>query len=111
MRRYLGAAERAHYERCAPRARTGWLLGRIAAKDAVRELLWESGAGPVFPAEVSVGTDPHGRTRPEGPLAAGLHLSLAHKDHVAVALAHQAGPVGIGIEPVTDDPRASNRSP
>ncbi|SDQ87099.1 Phosphopantetheinyl transferase [Streptomyces sp. KS_16] len=106
MRRYLGAAERARYERCAPRARAGWLLGRIAAKDAVRELLWESGAGPVFPAEVPVGTDPHGRTRPEGPLAAGLHLSLAHKDHVAVALAHRAGPVGIDIEPVTGDPRA-----
>ncbi|MFG2531193.1 beta-ketoacyl synthase N-terminal-like domain-containing protein [Streptomyces sp. NPDC048516] len=106
MRRYLGAAERARYERCAPRARAGWLLGRIAAKDAVRELLWESGAGPVFPAEVPVGTDPHGRPRPEGPLAAGLHLSLAHRDHVAVALTHRSGPVGIGIEPVTDDPRA-----
>ncbi|MFF8785966.1 beta-ketoacyl synthase N-terminal-like domain-containing protein [Streptomyces sp. NPDC015125] len=106
MRRYLGAAERARYERCAPRARAGWLLGRIAAKDAVRELLWESGAGPVFPAEVSVGNDPHGRPRAEGPLAAGLHLSLAYKDHVAVALAHRSGPVGIDIEPVTDDPRA-----
>ncbi|GFE06586.1 hypothetical protein Scani_28540 [Streptomyces caniferus] len=106
MRRYLGAAERARYERCAPRARTAWLLGRIAAKDAVRELLWESGAGPLFPAEVSVGNDDHGRPRPEGPLAAGLHLSLAHKNHVAVALAHRSGPVGIDIEPVTDDPRA-----
>ncbi|MFE1767970.1 beta-ketoacyl synthase N-terminal-like domain-containing protein [Streptomyces angustmyceticus] len=109
MRRYLGAAERARYERRAPRARTAWLLGRIAAKDAVRELLWESGAGPVFPAEVAVGNDHEGRPRPEGPLAAGLHLSLAHKDHVAVALAHRSGPVGIDIEPVTDDPQALER--
>ncbi|MFK0259855.1 beta-ketoacyl synthase N-terminal-like domain-containing protein [Streptomyces angustmyceticus] len=109
MRRYLGAAERARYERCAPRARTAWLLGRIAAKDAVRELLWESGAGPVFPAEVAVGNDHDGRPRAEGPLAAGLHLSLAHKDHVAVALAHRSGPVGIDIEPVTDDPQALER--
>ncbi|MFD3418994.1 type I polyketide synthase [Streptomyces decoyicus] len=109
MRRYLGAAERARYERCAPRARAAWLLGRIAAKDAVRELLWESGAGPVFPAEVAVGNDHHGRPRPEGPLAGGVHLSLAHKDHVAVALAHRSGPVGIDIESVTDDPRALER--
>ncbi|MFC5248931.1 type I polyketide synthase [Streptomyces nigrescens] len=109
MRRYLGAGERARYERCAPRARAAWLLGRIAAKDAVRELLWESGAGPVFPAEIQVGTDDQGRPCPEGPLAHGLHLSLAHKDRIAVALAHRSGPVGIDIERVTDDPPALER--
>ncbi|MFE1172374.1 beta-ketoacyl synthase N-terminal-like domain-containing protein [Streptomyces sp. NPDC058773] len=109
MRRYLGAAERARYERCAPRARAAWLLGRIAAKDAVRELLWESGAGPVFPAEIPVGTDRHGRPCPQGPLAHGLHLSLGYHDRIAVALAHRAGPVGIGIERVTDDPQAPAR--
>ncbi|MGW1972554.1 polyketide synthase dehydratase domain-containing protein, partial [Streptomyces tubercidicus] len=109
MRRYLGAAERARYEECAPRARAAWLLGRIAAKDAVRELLWESGAGPVFPAEIQVGTDAHGRPCPRGPLADGLHLSLAHKDRIAVALAHRSGPVGIDVERVTDDPQALER--
>ncbi|MGW6710104.1 beta-ketoacyl synthase N-terminal-like domain-containing protein, partial [Streptomyces sp. NPDC054956] len=41
MRRYLGAAERTAYERLAPRARAPWLLGRIAAKDALRQLLWD----------------------------------------------------------------------
>ncbi|MFJ9848406.1 beta-ketoacyl synthase N-terminal-like domain-containing protein [Streptomyces sp. NPDC101150] len=105
MRRYLGAGERAGYERCAPHARTAWLLGRIAAKDAVRELLWEAGAGPVFPAEVPIGDD----LRPEGPLAGGIHLSLAHNDRLAVALAHRTGPVGIDIETVTDDPQALER--
>ncbi|AZS75368.1 beta-ketoacyl synthase [Streptomyces lydicus] len=109
MRRYLGAGERARYERCATRARAAWLLGRIAAKDAVRELLWESGAGPVFPAEIQVGTDHQGRPCPEGPLAHGLHLSLAHQDRIAVALAHRSGPVGIDIERVTDDPPALER--
>ncbi|MFJ3952656.1 beta-ketoacyl synthase N-terminal-like domain-containing protein [Streptomyces libani] len=109
MRRYLGAGERARYERCAPRARAAWLLGRIAAKDAVRELLWESGAGPVFPAEIQIGTDDQGRPCPEGPLAHGLHLSLAHRDRIAVALAHRSGPVGIDIERVTDDPPALER--
>ncbi|MGW6685074.1 beta-ketoacyl synthase N-terminal-like domain-containing protein [Streptomyces sp. NPDC054961] len=106
MRRYLGAAERAVYERLAPRARSPWLLGRIAAKDALRQLLWDGGAGPVFPAEVPVGNDPAGRPLAEGPLAGGARLTIAHKDRIAVALAHRAHPVGIDVEPVTTDPDA-----
>ncbi|MFI5669470.1 beta-ketoacyl synthase N-terminal-like domain-containing protein [Streptomyces sp. NPDC051704] len=106
MRRYLGAAERTAYERLAPRARAPWLLGRIAAKDALRQLLWDGGAGPVFPVEVPVGNDPAGRPVPEGALARGFRLSIAHKDRVAVALAHPSLPVGIDVEPVTGDPDA-----
>ncbi|MFF4280447.1 beta-ketoacyl synthase N-terminal-like domain-containing protein [Streptomyces kronopolitis] len=109
MRRYLGAAERARYEGRAPHTRTAWLLGRIAAKDAVRELLWAEGAGPVFPAEVAVVDDGHGRPSPDGPLTRGIHLSLAHTDRIAVALAHRTGPVGIAVETVTEDPRALER--
>ncbi|MGW7437026.1 beta-ketoacyl synthase N-terminal-like domain-containing protein [Streptomyces sp. NPDC054849] len=106
MRRYLGVAERAAYERLSPRARAPWLLGRIAAKDALRGLLWDGGAGPVFPVEVPVGNDPAGRPLAEGPLTRGFRLSIAHKDRIAVALAHPALPVGIDVEPVTTDPDA-----
>ncbi|MFD9333111.1 beta-ketoacyl synthase N-terminal-like domain-containing protein [Streptomyces sp. NPDC060028] len=106
MRRYLGAAERAVYEALSPRARAPWLLGRIAAKDAVRHLLWDGGSGPVFPAEVPVGNDAAGRPLAEGPLARGLRLSIAHKDRLAVALAHRTHPVGIDVETVTGDPDA-----
>ncbi|MFE9931262.1 beta-ketoacyl synthase N-terminal-like domain-containing protein [Streptomyces sp. NPDC005533] len=106
MRRYLGAAERAAYERLSPRARAPWLLGRIAAKDALRGLLWDGGAGPVFPAEVPIGNDAAGRPLAEGPLARGHRLSIAHKDRIAVALADPAREVGIDVEPVTADPDA-----
>ncbi|MGW6983917.1 beta-ketoacyl synthase N-terminal-like domain-containing protein [Streptomyces sp. NPDC054932] len=106
MRRYLGAAERAAYERLSPRARAPWLLGRIAAKDALRQLLWDGGAGPVFPVEVPVGNDPDGRPVAESPLTRGFRLSIAHKDRIAVALAHPARPVGIDVEQVTRDPDA-----
>ncbi|MET7711339.1 beta-ketoacyl synthase N-terminal-like domain-containing protein [Streptomyces sp. NPDC005407] len=109
MRRYLGAAERAAYEQRPPRARTAWLLGRIAAKDAVRQLLWDGGAGPLFPAEVPVGNDDEGRPNAQGPLAAGLRLSLAHKDRLAVAYAHPSHAVGIDVEAVTEDPAALSR--
>ncbi|MDD9375430.1 beta-ketoacyl synthase N-terminal-like domain-containing protein [Streptomyces sp. ZAF1911] len=106
MRRYLGAAERAAYERLAPRARAPWLLGRIAAKDALRHLLWDGGAGPVFPAEVPIGNDQAGRPLAGGALAGGVRLTIAHKDRIAVALAHPDLPVGIDVEQVTTDPDA-----
>ncbi|MFJ5631082.1 beta-ketoacyl synthase N-terminal-like domain-containing protein [Streptomyces goshikiensis] len=106
MRRYLGAAERAAYERLAPRARAPWLLGRIAAKDALRQLLWDGGAGPVFPVEVQIGNDPAGRPVVMGAPAAGVRLSIAHKDRLAVAIAHPGHHVGIDVEQVTADPGA-----
>jgi hypothetical protein len=57
QRRFLGARERAEYEAQPPRAQRAWLAGRIAAKDAVRHLLWERGAGPIFPVEIEIQGD------------------------------------------------------
>ncbi|MFS8098536.1 acyltransferase domain-containing protein [Lentzea alba] len=67
VRKYLSALERADYERCSPRQQRQWLLGRIAAKDAVRAWLWEEGWGPLFPAEILV------RDSGTGPVVSGLH--------------------------------------
>ncbi len=106
MRRYLGAAEREAYGRLSPRARGPWLLGRIAAKDALRQVLWDGGAGPVFPVEVPVGNDPAGRPLALGPLTRGLRLTIAHKDRIAVALAGPGRALGIDVEQVTADPDA-----
>ncbi|MGW7003213.1 acyltransferase domain-containing protein, partial [Streptomyces sp. NPDC054933] len=113
MRNHLGGAERAEYERHAPHGRRQWLLGRIAAKDAVRQWLWDHGEGPVFPAEIRIRNDEHGR-----PYATGVHgrtlpdldLSLAHRAEAGVALvvprrpgdrADGPGP-GIDIEEIAD---------
>jgi hypothetical protein len=54
MRRYLNAAERADYDRRNPLEQRRWLVGRIAAKDAARRFLWEDGARPVYPCELTV---------------------------------------------------------
>lgn len=106
MRNHLGRAERDDYERSPLRGRRGWLLGRIAAKDAVRTWLWEHGSGPLFPAEVGIGNAENGR-----PFAHGvpgetlppLDISLAHTVDLAVAIARPAGAgVGIDIEEVTE---------
>ncbi|SOE61062.1 Acyl transferase domain-containing protein [Streptomyces sp. OV198] len=110
MRNILAGKERERYAAHAPRGRRQWLLGRIAAKDAVRNVLWDTGAGPVYPAEVRVGNDPagrpfvtggYGRTLPE------LHVSIAHRGETAVAMARREGPCGIDIEEVTDRPEGT----
>jgi phosphopantetheinyl transferase len=107
MRNILAGEERERYAAHAPRGRRQWLLGRIAGKDAVRNVMWDAGAGPVYPAEVRVGNDPagrpfvtggYGRTLPE------LHISIAHRGETAVAMARAEGPCGIDIEEVTDRP-------
>lgn len=89
MRNMLGSAERLAYERHAPRGRRQWLLGRIAAKDAVRRWLWERGEGPLFPAELSVGNDERGRpyvTGVHGRTVPPLDVSLAHCAEAGVAV-------------------------
>ncbi|MBA2472093.1 MAG: beta-ketoacyl synthase [Pseudonocardiales bacterium] len=105
MRRYLSAAERMDYEQRAPRVARQWLLGRIAVKDAVRQWLWDAGAGPVFPIEITVTNDPSGRPRVVGPFTEPPDVSLAHTGSQAAALVADPGcspGVGIDIERIVD---------
>ncbi|MER5417571.1 beta-ketoacyl synthase N-terminal-like domain-containing protein [Streptomyces virginiae] len=105
MRNHLGSTERVDYDLQLPRSRRQWLLGRIAAKDAIRHHLWQDSAEPVFPAEVRILNDEGGR-----PFAVGVYdrylpeidLSLAHRAEAAVAIARPRtrgqGKPGIGID-------------
>jgi phosphopantetheinyl transferase len=105
MRRYLSGAERADYQRRTPRAAQQWLLGRIAVKDAVRQWLWDRGAGPVFPIEITVTNDASGRPRVTGPFTEPPEVSLAHTGPLAAALVADpecTSGVGIDIEQITD---------
>ncbi|MEU4350583.1 beta-ketoacyl synthase N-terminal-like domain-containing protein [Streptomyces sp. NPDC023838] len=111
MRMQLGRAEREAYETKPPRGRRQWLLGRIAAKDAVRRWLWERGEGAVFPAEIEIVNEESGRPRAvgmHGRSLPALDLSLAHRGDLAVALVRPARPgpypngVGIDVEEIAD---------
>jgi hypothetical protein len=76
-RRYLDGRERATYEGLNPRAQRAWLLGRIAAKDAVRHRLWAAGHGPLFPIEVPLVDDGDRAVRVADGPAAGTRVALA----------------------------------
>ncbi|MFC0439600.1 beta-ketoacyl synthase N-terminal-like domain-containing protein [Kutzneria buriramensis] len=109
LSKYLSGRERACYDQLPPRNRRHWLLGRIAVKDAVRNLLWDNGSGPVFPAEVLVSDTADGRVTVAGnngfPLPE-VSVSLAHKDELGVAIARFGrAPVSIAIDAPSTDGR------
>ena len=112
MRRYLGEDERVDYERHNPRAQRTWLLGRIAAKDAVRRWLWARGARAMHPVEVHITNDEQGRPMASlprdvlvaHPAASGLSVSISHTEWVGVAVVSDTDPIGVDVEPLT--PRA-----
>jgi phosphopantetheinyl transferase len=95
--RYLNASERETYRTHAPRGRRHWLMGRIAAKDAVRRWLWARGAGPLFPLEVTIAADEHGRPIVKVPGPLKVCVSIAHSGDLAVAIAHEKA-IGIDVE-------------
>lgn len=83
---YLNSVERAVFDACAPRQQRGWLLERIAIKDAVRARLAADGVDSVYPAEIHVHDDGsvsgrHGRVLPD------LAVAVAQTGELAAALA------------------------
>jgi phosphopantetheinyl transferase len=105
----LSAAEREQWRahRGPASRRVQWLLGRIAAKDAVRAYLARQYGLSLYPADVEVVTDAHGRPRVQGAWAADIPtvpaVSLAHDGMIGVGIAGGDGPddyLGIDIERV-----------
>ena len=104
LRRYLGEAERVAFATLTPGSRSiSWLLGRIAAKDAIRAALTAEGDRARYPAEVTVLADALGRPIVGGHDITGLRVSIAHTMGgnlgTAIALASRE-PVGVDIEPI-----------
>lgn len=91
-----------------PAAHRSWVIGRVAAKDAVRSLLWDDDPDrPIYPAQIGVGHDAEGRPQVVGRHGfdvGDIRVSIAHVGGVAVALARHglpgAVPPGVDIETV-----------
>lgn len=84
-----------------PKRRGEWLLGRIAAKDAVRMHLLLTRGLRIDPREIPIAADGWGRPAPGGEAltahGVALSVSLSHTDGIAMALAAEP-PCGAGID-------------
>jgi phosphopantetheinyl transferase len=80
--------------------RRDWLIGRVAAKDAIRRHLFERGTPSLFPVEIAIGNDAAGRPHARGPWTADLRISIAHKHGIGCAIVGEAHDVGIDVEKI-----------
>ncbi|HET8948512.1 MAG TPA: 4'-phosphopantetheinyl transferase superfamily protein, partial [Candidatus Polarisedimenticolia bacterium] len=98
----LGRDERRRFESLSlpPMNLAGWLLARMAAKDAVRTLVGRD----LTMADIAIVPGPHGAPRASiASRAEAPHVGLAHKGFVAVAAAAPADlwdGVGIDVEAI-----------
>jgi hypothetical protein len=98
---FLHRSEMAEFESLgALRRKWQWILGRIAAKDAVRlHLARKMGTEMVHPGDAVLATGDTGRPYvvPFEGWPPMPHISIARSDQLAVALASEV-PCGIGVE-------------
>jgi phosphopantetheinyl transferase len=111
----LAPEERSDWHRLAAaptRRRAQWLCGRIAAKEALRDLLAAAGEPDWADADIMIATGPGGRPVVAGswPLAGSApSISIAHTDGMVVAVARPAatGAVGVDVQAVGTVPAAA----
>jgi acyl transferase domain-containing protein len=100
--RCLTRTERKLYRERPPLSQQDWLAGRIAAKDAIRSLLWDEGAALIFPIEVEIERAEPGVRCLIDSVAQDLSLSIAHKGEVAVSIASRRAHIGVDMERVEE---------
>ena len=97
----------------ADKRRIEWLLGRTAAKDAVRQYLKKNERIDVFPADIEIGTDNSGKPvitsiNGQGPRPE-LSISISHSAGVAFAGAGKSRHgIGLGVDIEVDSALAEN---
>ena len=101
LKRYFNQEEKKHYRSLPPNKRKEWMISRVAVKDAVRTLINSSLHQACYPIEFAVQSDALQRPFVTGGLTEGIHISLAHKDLEAVAIAAHSS-VGIDIELIAE---------
>ncbi|MCS5697927.1 polyketide synthase dehydratase domain-containing protein [Cyanobium sp. FGCU-52] len=100
----LNAAEREEWyalPEAGPR-RTEWLLGRIAAKDALRQWAWQYLGLALAPVDIQIRTTPTGQPYGDCP-ALGVEplppVSISHSEGYALAAVAPSGqPIGLDLE-------------
>ncbi len=87
----------------SPKRRLEWLMGRIAAKDAVRMLLRDTAGLRLCPADVEITADAHGALEARGKwmdqAGSATSISISHTRGVAIAMAgRNPNAPGIGVD-------------
>lgn len=100
LKRYFNQTEKKYQRSLMPNKKKEWMISRVAAKDATRMLLLRARNEAYFPIEFEIRSDEVGKPFLDGPMTGGVHISLAHKNLEAVAIARDTGPVGIDIEEI-----------
>jgi malonyl CoA-acyl carrier protein transacylase/phosphopantetheinyl transferase len=96
-RLYLRATE---WETYRQRPALDWLLGRIAAKDAVRAWLRDRQGILLHPLEVEIKNEADGAPRFVVPAMPSLALSIAHIEDEAVAIVSESAGIGVDLAAV-----------
>jgi phosphopantetheinyl transferase (holo-ACP synthase) len=109
-RRYLTAREWDAFLDLPERRKEDWLAGRVAAKDAVRLLLWERGWGPLWPIEIEIPAGADGAPEVLAPGGLDLRVSISHKQGRAVAMVAEGTDPGVDLETVEPRPPELDRS-
>jgi 3-oxoacyl-(acyl-carrier-protein) synthase/phosphopantetheinyl transferase/malonyl CoA-acyl carrier protein transacylase len=99
---YLNASEMDTYDTLTTSKQKEWLLGRIAAKDAIRNLIMKDTAQTSHPASFTIVNDPAGQPQVHSKIANKINVSIAHKNGHAVAYASKEKPVGIDLEEIRE---------
>ncbi|MEU3457304.1 beta-ketoacyl synthase N-terminal-like domain-containing protein [Micromonospora sp. NPDC006766] len=97
-RAILGGRAYAEFDQLPGTERKRWLLGRIAAKDAVRFRQWDAGHRYVYPVELTIRDEPGGghSVQVESSRLTPCFVDLAVCGDVGVAIAGEH-PVGIAV--------------
>ena len=98
--------------KAVPKRRHEWLLGRCAAKDAVRELVLEKHGLVLCAADVEIAYDGHGKPEVRGAWMDRLGIqpviSISHSHGIAVGMASLDPKTHVGIDIETLDRPASH---
>ena len=102
MNHYLNKQEKKLYESLSLIKQNPWMMGRVAGKDAIRNLIIKNKNFKLHPAKITIQSDELGRPYAEGDYTDNISISIAHKEECAVAAAIDNGTIGIDIEIIKD---------
>ncbi|WP_175633952.1 type I polyketide synthase [Pedobacter ghigonis] len=102
LKRYFNQTEKKHHNNLLPNKRRTWMISRVAAKDAVRNLLNTQKNQACYPITFEIYSDEHRKPYVKGGLTVNINISIAHKGTDAVGIARFNEPVGIDIEHIEE---------